>query len=399
MNSVKYNILFLYDGVINPLRGGVESVTYELSNYFTSKGHKCYYLSKKKVNDIGDSKQYFLPSESNFLNADNKAYLINFIKEKKIAILINQQGFDKDCCKFAYLVKDYGVKLISCIHNPLIDKVRNFEVVFYNRFKKYNLQFLLKITKNSFVKNILYSIYWFKYQKHFKRLHKYSDSVILLSDSFRKDLSFFIGKLSNKVHTIPNPVPSKINKGEADIQKEKIVLYVGRICINKRVDLLLQIWSLVYKKHKDWKLVIVGGEGKELDSMKKYASVLRLENIVFEGFQEPMPYYEKASIFCMTSAIEAFGIVLIEAMNMKVVPIAFESFSTVKDIIDNNINGVLIQPFDTELYAKELSKLMTDDKKRQNYCNNAYLKSQHFHMDAIGSRWFTLFSFLFEENS
>ena len=283
MNSVKYNILFLYAGVINPLRGGVESVTYELSNYFTSKGHTCYYLSKKRVNDIGDNKQFYLPNESNFLNAENKAYLINFIKEKKINILINQQGFDKDCCKFAYTVKDHGVKLISCIHHPLIDKVRNFEVLFYNRFKKYKLQSLLKITKNSFVKNILYSIYWFKYQKHFKKLHKYSDSTILLSDSFREDLSFFIGKLSNKVHTIPNPTPSKIHECTTNSQKEKIVLYVGRICVDKRVDLLLQIWSLVYKKHKDWKLVIVGGDGKELDSMKEYASALRLENIFFEG--------------------------------------------------------------------------------------------------------------------
>lgn len=396
MNVIKYNILFLYAGVINPLRGGIESVTHELSNYFTSKGHKCYYLSKKRVNDIGDNKQYFLPNESKFLNEENKAYLIKFIKEKKIDILINQGGFDKDCCQFAYIAKDYGVKLISCIHHPLVDKVKNFEVVFYNRFKKYRLQTLLGITKNSFVKNILYSIYWLKYQKHFKNLHKHSDSVVLLSDSFREDLSFFIGTLSNKIQIIPNPIPSKIHKSEADIQKEKIVLYVGRICVDKRVDLLLQIWSLVYKKHKDWKLVIVGGEGEELDSMKEYASTLQLENVFFEGFQEPRPYYEKASIFCMTSAIETFGIVLIEAMNMKVVPIAFESFSTVRDIIDNNINGILVPPFDTKLYAEKLSELMTNDNARYNFSNNAHLKSQQFQIDAIGSRWLSLFSSLFK---
>ena len=217
MNSIKYNILFLYAGVINPLRGGVESVTYELSNYFTSKGHTCYYLSRKRVNDFGENKQYFLPNKSKFLNEENKTYLTKFIKEKKIDILINQGGFDKDCCQFAYLVKDYGVKLISCIHNPLIDKVRNFEFAFYNRFKKYNLHKLLVISRNRFVKNFLYSLYWLKYQKHFKNLHKHSDSVVLLSDFFREDFSFFIGKISNKVHTIPNPVPSKTNKCEADI--------------------------------------------------------------------------------------------------------------------------------------------------------------------------------------
>ena len=131
--------------------------------------------------------------------------------------------------------------------------------------------------------------------------------------------------------------------------------------------------------------------------LKDYASSLHLENVCFEGNQDPIPYYKKAAIFCMTSSYEGFGIVLIEAMNMKVVPIAFDSLSTVRDIIDNNINGVLITPFDKELYAKKLSDMMSNESAREIYSKNAYLKSQQFQLDVIGNKWLNLFSSLFED--
>mgnify|MGYP003291691583 CR=1 FL=1 len=392
MNN-KLNILFLYSNVINPIKGGIQNVTYELSGYFTSKGNSCYYISLNNLK-IDDKKQYYLPNASSFLNNENKNFLINFIKEKNIDIVINQGGFDKDCCKFAYIAKQHGVKLISCLHNSLLERIRNFETVHYNSFKKYNLLLISKFTKHRFVKKVLYSMYRLKYKKHFEKLHEYSDLVVLLSDSFKQDLSFFIGNLSEKVCAMPNPIPSKIYYEETNVQKEKIVLYVGRIDIpQKRPDLLLEIWSTVYKKHKDWNLVIVG-DGKDLDFLKKYAKSLQLYNIYFEGQQDPTPYYKKASIFCMTSAYEGFGIVLIEAMNMKVVPIAFESFSTVKDIIDNNINGVLVEPFNNDLYSKKLSELMENDCMRLNMSNNAYKKSEQFQLNEIGEKWLALFSSL-----
>ena len=396
MNTDKINILFLYSGVIDPLRGGIESVTCELADYFTNKGCLCYYLSlnEDKNNDL---KQYYLPNSSKFYNDENKAFLIDFIKDKNITILINQGGFDIDCCLLAYEVKSHGVKLISCIHNSLLDRIRHFDVSYYSTFRKRKLQFLLKLTRNNFVKNMLCSMYRIKYQKHFKRLHEHSDKVVLLSESFKQDLSFFIGELSDKVCAIHNPILNKIYNSESNASKEKIVLYVGRIDIQqKRPDLLLKIWSMIYKKHKDWKLIIVGG-GNELKYLKDYASSLHLENVSFEGNQNPIPYYQKASIFCMTSSYEGFGIVLVEAMNMKVIPIAFESFSAVRDIIDGNINGVLVPPFNTELYAEKLSEMMTDNNMRENLSNNAYIKSHQFQLDVIGDKWLTLFSSLCDQ--
>lgn len=392
----QYNILFLYSNVIDPLKGGVQSVTYELSQYFTSNGCCCYYLGLNKTDkDINTNVQFYLPNSSKFNNNENREYLLSFIKDKKINILINQGGISCDCSNLAYIVKPYGVKIISCIHNSLLDIIRNFDILYYNKLKRYKIHKLLSITKYSFVKNILYILYYFKYSKHYRRLCENSDKIVLLSDSFKKDLSFFTKELSDKVCSIPNPIPSKISEINIGDEKEKIVLYVGRVdTLHKKVDLLLNIWSLLYKKHKDWKLVIVGG-GDELNKVKQYAYSLRVENVLFEGFKDPIPYYKRASIFCMTSASEGFGIVLIEAMNMKVVPIAFDSFSAVRDIIDDGTNGVLVPPFNQKLYSEKISYLMNNEQDRLQLSYNAYEKSKEFKLYAIGNRWLALFSSLF----
>ena len=394
MCNKQYNILFLYSSVIDPLKGGVESVTSELSNYFLSKGCYCYYLSLHE-NNSNNKIQFTLPNSTCFYNKENIEFILNFVNDRKVDILINQGGISEDCSQLAYVVKPYGIKIVSCIHNSLLDTVRNFDMLYYNQFKKYNLHKFIYLTKNRYIKNILYALYYLKYSNHYKKLHKNSDKVVLLSDSFKEDLSFFIKELSPKVCSIPNPIPSKISENKLENVKENIILYVGRVdSLHKKVDLLLNIWSLLHEEHKDWKLVIVGG-GNELEKMKEYASSLSLKNIYFEGFQDPIPYYKKASIFCMTSASEGFGIVLIEAMNMGLVPIAFDSFSAVRDIIDDGRNGILVPPFDIKLYSEKISYLIKNMEERLFVSKKAYEKSKEFQLDEIGNRWMMLFSSLF----
>ena len=113
-----------------------------------------------------------------------------------------------------------------------------------------------------------------------------------------------------------------------------------------------------------------------------------LKRISFEGFQEPTYFYKRPlSFFCMTSSSESFGLVLLEAMQYNVVPFAFNSYLSVTDIIEDKVNGVLIPPFNCELYAKELSKMMIDEVKRIEMAQNAKIKSSEFSIETIGESW------------
>lgn len=385
------SILFLYSGTINPQKGGVQRVTFDLSDYLANMGATCFYLSLKKNSESLDERQYYLPESYKFNTSKNRDYLVRFLLENRIDVLINQSGISPDCSELAYVAVSINVKLISCIHNSLLDTIRNFNVFYQEKFKRYHLSYFLKFTKNKLSQKVLLSLYKWKYQNHYKRLHENSDKIVLLSETHKEDLAFFVNTFSPKVIAIPNPIPKEYELSNVNnTNKEKIVLYVGRVdCQYKRADLLLDIWSLASKEHKDWKLKIVGG-GPELERVKSYAKKLGLCNVYFEGFQNPLSYYEEASVFCMTSVNEGFGIVLVEAMKMGVVPIAFDSYSSVRDIIDDGINGLLVSPFNIEEYSSVLSSLMDNGESLNRFSNNARKKAESFSIQLIGEKWMEL---------
>lgn len=103
-----------------------------------------------------------------------------------------------------------------------------------------------------------------KYGKHFRRILKYSDRQVMLSEKFINEFIYFSSrKYKERVMAIPNPLTTS---GVKSGKKEKIVLFVGRICQGKGVDIILKVWNHIChnEKYKDWKLYIVGdGEEKK----------------------------------------------------------------------------------------------------------------------------------------
>ena len=150
------------------------------------------------------------------------------------------------------------------------------------------------------------------------------------------------------------------------MNKQNIVLFVGRLTYaDKRVDMLIDIWNLLKGKTNDWKLIIVG-EGPEKENLEAQVKKLNLTNVEFAGFSNnPKEYYDKAAILCMTSVFEGWGLVLTEAQANGVVPMAFGCSEGVKYILSpHQINGLIIPPFDKEIYAQNLLSLMNNKEKR-----------------------------------
>jgi glycosyltransferase involved in cell wall biosynthesis len=388
------NILFLYSANIDPIRGGIERVTDVLASCFEKKGHNVYFLGLKPYTKADDVRQYYLPDPRAAANVLNIQYFLSFLQDKKIGIVINQEGLNPKVSGMAYHCRDMHIILISVIHNSLLASIKNFQSAYADRFQKWGIKWLLPLTGRRWVKNGLLYLYQLKYKNHYSALCEKSNMVVLLSAKFKEELEFFTGKaLKNNVMGIPNPVSFVINDpGNADFQnKRKELLYVGRIDFSqKRVDLLLKIWQKLDRQFPDWSLRIVGG-GRQLPEAKQLSSLLKLKNVYFEGFQDPCVYYQNASLFCMTSSYEGFGIVLVEAMQYGVVPFAFNSYLSVTDIIDDGINGILVPPFDTAIYAASLAALMENKTLRNEYSKAAIKKAEEFSVEKTGAAWTSLF--------
>lgn len=383
------NILFFYTETINPQKGGVERVTYSLANYFCEKGMRVYFLALHKDHSVVDDRQLYLPEEEKLMTPENQHFFKTCLVNKKIEIVINQGAFLFESAEFSYLAKECNVKIISVIHNSLVSTIVNLKYIYRTIAEQLHIGCLLPLVDLHISKVILLGIFKLKKKKHYTKLIDNSDVFVLLSESFKSELSFLTNrKCLTNVIAIPNP--TQITK--LTYNKEKEILYVGRInTAQKRIDILLEIWNRICHDFPDWKLTIVG-EGDELDTLIKRSIQLGTINIYFTGRQDPIPYYERASIFCLTSSFEGLPMTLIESLNYGVVPVIFNSFAAASDIIKDNWNGRLINPFSLDEYVSALTAMMTSPEEMIRWRENAIDTAKKYDINLIGKQWMSIFN-------
>ena len=379
------SLLFLYNEAINPITGGVERTTYLLAEFLESRGYIVYFLGLNNIHGVNDKRQFILPNSTKFCSPENVQFYRNFLIEKSVKLVINKGGTNIELSELAIYCKVLDIRLITAIHNSVLGGAKNFSSTHKKQFEQMGIGKFLPLANTQIIKWGILLLYKWRYKDHYRLICKKSDLVILESEKQKEELEFFLkdGNLYNVIG-IPNFI---IYDGLQAYHKEKDVLFVGRInTTQKRVDLLLKIWDLIHKEFPNWKLKIVGG-GEELNSIKELSVKLKLRNVFFYGYTDAKPYYESASIICLTSSYEGFGLTLVEAMQHGVVPIAFNSYLSVTDIIDDKINGYLISPFDINEYANTLAKLMNDEKGLKIVATKAKVKARKFDLSIIGERW------------
>ncbi len=120
---------------------------------------------------------------------------------------------------------------------------------------------------------------------------------------------------------------------------DKVVLYVGRLSKEKRLDVLLKSAKLLQKK--DGIKFVITGSGPAEIYYKSMAKRLRLSNVTFTGFvkHEKLPsVYAASDVFCMPSTFETQGIVALEAMATGK-PVVGADFLALRRLIKNGKNG------------------------------------------------------------
>lgn len=390
------NICILNHRENNPYIGGVENISYTLGHLWKEKGYTVIFLSLHK-SDIHKSyhsecNEYFLPNNDVY-SVENDTFITEIFNKHQITIVINQANVFPKVCELAQIIRQkFPVKLITTIHYAPLFELAGIENNFFLPSKKG--------IKNRILSLLLF-LRFYCYQKHIlikqetKKLQKIaldSDFIVCLSEKYIPFFHKLIAypNYNTKLIAIPNTI--KITQNTDYSKKKKQVLYVGRLEYGlKRVDRILGIWKNIEAEFKDWNLCIVG-DGNAANSLKQLAKTYGLKNVSFEGFKDPHIYFAESSIFCLTSSSEGFGIVLVEALMEKCVPIAYNSFLSVTDIIENGVNGILIKPFKKRLFVAELKRLMADTIERERLAQNNRVTLKKFETRQVLKQWDNLFS-------
>lgn len=350
------NLLFYFENQINPMRGGTERVVDTIAHAMRNRGHSVYYMSRRKVDGEYDIPCYFLPDEEGNTQK-NIDYVNELIKVLSLDIIVNEGGNTDDI----YLISKEHI--LNCV---IVTHLHFSPYLSLNYF--YKDRYMPLWCKSGFVN----ALKWLKapYNRRlsirntgqrYRYMITHSDKVITLAPTYISDL-FEMAKMAstNNVEAIFNPTSfSEVDL--SDVQKENIVLSVGRLVFSpKKIDLLLDVWEKAEQRMPEWKLQILGG-GPDEDRLKKICRRKQLKYVEFLGFQPPAEYYKRAKAVCLTSLYEGTPMVITEAMQYGCVPMAYDTFSAVHDMIEDGKNGFVISPFDAEQYADRLVSLTSEN--------------------------------------
>ncbi|MFQ5902719.1 MAG: glycosyltransferase, partial [Candidatus Binatia bacterium] len=150
----------------------------------------------------------------------------------------------------------------------------------------------------------------------------------------------------------------------------QVVGYAGRIEKVKRLDLLLEGFSLVLARHPEARLMIIG-EGKLRPRLEALAARLGISHcVIWTGFRGDIPRLLAAmDIYVQPSANEGFSLSLLEAMAAGKAIVATDVGGAPEVVIDGR-TGVLIPPASSSAISLAVAGLL-DDPERQSTLGQA----------------------------
>jgi phosphatidylinositol alpha-mannosyltransferase len=166
------------------------------------------------------------------------------------------------------------------------------------------------------------------------------------------------------------------------------VLFVGRLEKRKGVSHLLRAWIHVQRELPDTRLIIVG-EGRPLESYRRFVAAHGLPNVVFTGYvsdEDLLRYYHTCDVFCAPSTgQESFGIVLLEAMAAGK-PIVASAIPGYQEVVRHQQEALLVEPRDEQALAVSLVHLLVDEQLRRRLGAAGRQRAAQFSWDRIASQ-------------
>jgi len=227
----------------------------------------------------------------------------------------------------------------------------------------------------------------------FQRYHMYglADALVILCNRDKKLLG---NKYPQKV-IINNPLP--FEPIEHYIEKKKRILCAGRLDVwqVKGFDRMIRMFSEISERHPNWVLTFAGdGKPENKEYITRLCAEAGISNRTeFLGHVSDMrQLYAESEIFALSSRVEGFPMVLIEAMSQGCACVSFDIQGVASEIIEDGISGYCIHDSDENQFVLRLDELMTQEDVRAFVSNNGIKRAAKYSPNIIAKDWYKLFN-------
>ena len=229
----------------------------------------------------------------------------------------------------------------------------------------------------------------------------YADMIVTVSPFNAEELTTAHGIAPEQIRVLPLAVPlDRFKPGPADLDLvrrynlagKRVLLYVGRVAGNKRVDLLVEALAKVKTELSNVVLLIVGDH----DSNPAFAEVVAKirarakelgvsDNVIFTGRVDDLPpYYHLADLYVSASLHEGFGVPLIEAMASGVPVIATRAGAQPWVVGEA---GMLVSPEAPDEMAARILAVLRNDTRHGDLVQRGLRRAVDFSLEAYYSGW------------
>jgi GalNAc-alpha-(1->4)-GalNAc-alpha-(1->3)-diNAcBac-PP-undecaprenol alpha-1,4-N-acetyl-D-galactosaminyltransferase len=356
-------VIALAATAIDRMAGGIERNIAYLAKHLVDSGYTVILITF----DLEDAESFYeLPTE----------ILWEKIGRKRAHAPISKLDRLRLAQKIRVTLKKHSVDTIICFHHGIV------------------LRFLLAAAFTN-IKTICSernSLRFYDYTRARRRLPFYSlwwvDKITVQFPSYIADYPKI---LRHKIAVVPNPVsPIAFH----NIERERIILGVGRLCAQKQLSIIIEAFSLIRSDFADWRVIIVGS-GPQEGELRKMIKRHSLEDyVLLEGpTSEIGEFYAKARYYCQPSLWEGFPNAQAEAMASGVVPIGFSETCGVADLIQDGKNGYIVEGRPSaEALAGTLRTALSDEGDWSRLSSNARKVADDYSPDRWRIAWNSVIS-------